>query len=74
MASNDYLSIFYDIHVVFGEYRNTIIVTQLSDGNQVPRLEVIEDVSEMCFLGKFGGKWDCCVSRRLNVGAVCYLY
>ena len=26
-------SIFYDTHVVFGEYRDTIVVAQLSNGN-----------------------------------------
>ena len=74
LASNDDFSIFYDIHVVFGEYRNKIIVAQLSDGNKRPRLEVVEDVSNLCFLGKFGGKRGCCASRRIDVDAVRYLY
>ena len=74
MASNDDFLIFYDIDVVLGEYRNTIIVAQLSDGNQGPRLEVIKDVSNLCFLGEFGGKGDCCGSRRLDIGAIRYLY
>ena len=73
LVSNDDLYIFHDIHVVLGEYCNTIIVTQLSDGNQGPRLEVIKDVSNLCFLGEFGGKGDCCRSRRLDIGAIRYL-
>ena len=74
MASNDDFSIFYDIHVLFGEYRDIIIVAQLSDGNQGPRLEVVEDVYNLCFLGEFDRKGDCCASRRLDVGAIHYLY
>ena len=62
LASNDDFSIFYDIHVVFGEYCDTIIVAQLSDGNQGPRLEGVVDVSDLCFLGDFGGMGDCCAS------------
>ena len=60
MVSNDVFSIFHNIHVVLGEYRNTIIVAQLSDGNQRPRLEVVDDVSDLCFLREFGGKGNCC--------------
>ena len=60
--------------MVFGEYRDTIVVAQLYDGNLGPRLEVIKNVSNLCFLGEFGGKGDCCTSRRLDVGAICYLY
>ena len=60
--------------MVFGEYRDKIIITQLSDGNQGPILEVVEDVYDLCFLGEFGGKEDCCASRRLDVGAIFYLY
>ena len=74
LASNDDFSIFNDIHMVFGEYRDTIIVTQLSDENHGPRLEFIKDVYKLCFLGEFGAKRDCCTSRRLDVGAICYLY
>ena len=74
MDSNDDFSIFPDIHVVLGEYHNTIIIAQFSDGNQGPRLEVVKDVSDLCFLGEFGGKGDCCASPRLNVGAIHYLY
>ena len=73
MASNDDFSIFYDILVVFGEYHDTIIVTQLSDGNYAPRLEVVKDVSNLCFFGEFGGKGDCCASQRLDVGVISYL-
>ena len=53
MASNDGFSSFYDIHVVFGEYRDTTIVAQFSDGNKGPRLEVFKDVYKLCFLGEF---------------------
>ena len=42
--------------MVFGEYRDTIIVTQFSNGNKGPRLEVVKDVYDMCFLGEFCGK------------------
>ena len=62
LASNGDFSIFHDIYVILGEYRNTIIITQLSDGNQGPILEVVEDVSNLCFLGEFGGKGYCCAS------------
>ena len=58
----------------FLRYPRGIIVAQLSDVNQGPRLEVVKDVSNLCFLGEFGGKGDCCASRRLDVGAICYLY
>ena len=59
LASNDDFSILHNIHVVLGEYCNTIIITQLSNGNQLPRLEVVEDVSDLCFLREFGGKGYC---------------
>ena len=74
MASNDDFSIFYNIQVVFGKYRDTIIVAQLSDGNHGPRLEVIEYMFGLCILGEFGRKEDCCAIRRLDVGAIRYLY
>ena len=74
LSSNNDFSVFYDIHVVLGEYGNTIIIAQLSDGNQGPRFEVVKDVSDVCFLGEFGRKGDCCASRRLDVGTIFYLY
>ena len=40
------------------QYPRGIIVAQLSDVNQGPRLEVVKDVSNLCFLGEFGGKGD----------------
>ena len=42
--------------------------------DQVPILELVEDVSNLCFLGEFGGKGGCYASRRLDVGAILYLY
>ena len=62
LAPNDDFSIFHDIYVILGEYCNTIIITQLYDGNQGPILEVVKDVSNLCFLGDFGGKGYCCAS------------
>ena len=61
LASNDDLH-FYDIHVIFGEYCDTITVRHFSDGNQGPILEVVEDVSDLCFLGEFGVKGGCFAS------------
>ena len=60
--------------MVFGEYRDKIIVAQLSYGNQGPRFEVVEDVLDLSLLEEFGGKGGCCAIRRLNVGAIYYLY
>ena len=72
MESNDDLPLFKYPLGIWCIMRHNHRLT-LVRGDQVPILEVIEDVSDLCFLGEFGGKGDCCTSRRLDVGTIRYL-
>jgi hypothetical protein len=53
LSFDDDFPVFEYVDVVFGEKGDTVVVTELADGNEGP-LKVVEDVADLCLFGKGG--------------------
>ena len=54
-AYDDDVSIFVDVHVVFGEKSDTVIIAELANGDEGARFEVVENVTNFRARGELGG-------------------
>ena len=73
-AHYDDLSILDNFDFVLYEESDTIVVTELSDGDEGPRFEAIEDVSDFSFsVDSFSTTWDDSLFCSFDVLSVGYL-
>ena len=52
-ASNYDLVVLQDVHVIFGEDGNAVVVTELTHGDERASGDVLKDVGRLCFGGQF---------------------